>query len=182
MTKKLRTMNTSESSRTTRREFLRTSGTAVAAALAGAISSPGHAAERNTIKVALVGCGGRGTGAAAQALATKGPTKLWAVADVFDHRLQSSLANLTKGREAQIDVPPERQFLGFDGFKKAIDTLARGDVVLLTTPPAFRPIHFEYAVQKGVHVFMEKSFAVDGPGIRRVLNTGKEAARKNLKV
>jgi predicted dehydrogenase len=79
-------------------------------------------------------------------------------------------------------VPPERRFLGFDGFKKAIDCLDKGDVVLLTTPPAFRPMHFEYAVQKGVNVFMEKSFAVDPPGIRRVLKAGEEAARKNLKV
>src|SRR5215472_1931779 len=176
-------MNSLKGPSTTRRQFLKTSSAAVAgAALASAIARPGYTAENNTIKIALVGCGGRGTGAAAQALSTRGPTKLWAMADVFDHRLQSSLANLTKGREAQIDVPPERQFLGFDGFRKAIDTLARGDVVLLATPPAFRPIHFEYAVQKGVHVFMEKSFAVDAPGIRRVLKAGQEAARKNLKV
>jgi myo-inositol 2-dehydrogenase / D-chiro-inositol 1-dehydrogenase len=168
---------------TTRREFLKTSGAALAgAALTGAVPRPGYAAENNTIKIALVGCGGRGTGAAAQALATKGPTKLWALADVFENRLQSSLSTLKQGRAAQIDVPPERQFLGFDGFKKAIDCLSKGDVVLLTTPPAFRPIHFEYAVQKGINVFMEKSFAVDGPGIRRVLKTGEAAARQNLKV
>src|SRR5215472_9688862 len=150
MTKKLRTMNTSESSRTTRREFLRTSGTAVAAALAGAISSPGHAAERNTIKVALVGCGGRGTGAAAQALSTSGPTRLWAMADVFDYRLQSSLDGIRKAHEKQIDVPLDRQFIGLDAFKKAIDSLAPGDVVLLATPPAFRHIHFAYAIEKGM--------------------------------
>src|SRR5690349_19488010 len=118
------------SNSTTRRDFLKTSSAALAgAALAGAIARPGYTAENNTIKIALVGCGGRGTGAAAQALATAGPTKLWAVADVFEHRLQSSLANVKKGREAQIDVPPERQFLGFDGFKKAIDTLSKGDLV-----------------------------------------------------
>lgn len=169
--------------RTTRREFLRTSSTAVAgAALAGALTRPGYAAENNTLKIALVGCGGRGTGAAAQALSTQGPTKLWAMADVFEHRLQSSLANIKQGREKQIAVPPERQFIGLDGFKKAIDSLDKGDVVLLATPPAFRPIHFEYAVQKGVNVFMEKSFAVDAPGIRRVLRVGEEAAKKNLKV
>src|SRR5262245_45915127 len=149
-------MNISEDMRTTRREFLRTSGTAVAAAaLAGAISSPGYAAEKNTIKVALVGCGGRGTGAAAQALSTRGPTKLWAMADVFEHRLQSSLGNIKQGHEKQMEVPSERQFIGLDGFKKAIDSLDKGDVVLLATPPAFRPIHFEYAVQKEVNVFME---------------------------
>src|SRR4029077_2862468 len=96
--------------------------------------------------------------------------------------LQASLAGLTQAHAAQIDVPPERQFIGFDGFKKAIDSLDKGDLVLLATPPAFRPIHFAYAVEKGINVFMEKSFAVDGPGIRRVLKTGVEAARKNLKV
>jgi predicted dehydrogenase len=168
---------------TTRREFLKTSGAiAAGVALAGAVARPGYAAENNIIKIALVGCGGRGTGAASQALSTKGPTKLWAMADVFDKRLQSSLANLKPAHEQQIEVPPERQFVGLDGFKKAIDSLGKGDLVLLTTPPAFRPIHFAYAVQKGIHVFMEKSFAVDAPGIRRVLSTGEEAAKKNLKV
>ena len=176
--------NPTDSNRTTRREFLKTSSTALAgAALASAIAArPGYAAENNTIKIALVGCGGRGSGAVAQALSTQGPTKLWAAADVFDHRLQSSLANLKQSHEKQMDVPPERQFIGLDGFKKAIDSLDKGDLVLLTTPPAFRPIHFEYAVQKGVNVFMEKSFAVDAPGIRRVLRAGEEATKKNLKV
>ena len=179
----MNTTNPAASNLTTRREFLKTSSAAVAGAtLAGALAGPGYAAENNTIKIALVGCGGRGTGAAAQALSTKGPTKLWAVADVFDHRLQTSLANLKGNHEKQLDVPPERQFIGLDGFKKAIDSLGKGDVVLLATPPGFRPIHLEYAVQKGVHVFMEKSFAVDAPGIRRVLKAGEEAAKKNLKI
>ena len=79
-------------------------------------------------------------------------------------------------------MPPERQFIGLDGYKKAIDSLDKGDVVLLTTPPAFRPIHLDYAVQKGVNVFMEKSFAVDAPGVRRVLKAGEAATQKNLKV
>lgn len=177
-----------DSNRTTRREFLKTSGTALAgAALASTItgcqtSKPGPLVDNHTIKIALVGCGGRGTGAASQAMSTQGPTKLWAVADVFENRLQSSLANLKPKHEKQMDVPPDRQFIGLDGFKKAIDSLDKGDVVLLATPPAFRPIHFDYAVQKGVNIFMEKSFAVDAPGIRRVLKTGEEAAKKNLKV
>ena len=174
--------NTSGPVHTSRREFLKTSGAMAATALSGAIVSPGYAAEKNMIKIALVGCGGRGTGAAAQALSTSGPTKLWAMADVFDHRLQGSLGNIRQAHEKQVEVPPERQFIGLDGFKKAIDSLGKGDVVLLATPPAFRPMHFEYAVAKGVHVFMEKSFAVDGPGIRRVLKTGAAAAEKNLKV
>ncbi|HOC55087.1 MAG TPA: twin-arginine translocation signal domain-containing protein [Verrucomicrobiota bacterium] len=172
-----------DSGRTTRREFLKTSGTALAgAALASAIARPGYAAENNTLKLALVGCGGRGTGAAAQALSTRGPTRLWAVADVFAQRVQTSLASLRQSHEQQLDVPPERQFVGLDGFKKAIDSLGKGGVVLLATAPAFRPIHLEYAVQKGVHVFMEKSFAVDAPGTHRVLKAGEEASKKGLKI
>ncbi|HWQ93610.1 MAG TPA: twin-arginine translocation signal domain-containing protein, partial [Clostridia bacterium] len=168
---------------TSRRHFLKTSGSALAgAALVAGLPRPGYTAENNQIKIALVGCGGRGTGAAAQALATQGPTCLWAIADVFEHRLQSSLSNLRPGRESKIQVPPERQFVGLDAYAKAIDSLNRGDVVLLATPPAFRPIHFEYAVRKGLHVFMEKSFAVDAPGIRRVLRAGEQAAKQNLKV
>jgi myo-inositol 2-dehydrogenase / D-chiro-inositol 1-dehydrogenase len=166
-----------------RRAFLKTSSLAVAgAALTGAVVRPGYAAEQNTIKIALVGCGGRGAGAASQALSTAGPTKLWAVADVFQQRVSGCIAGLTARHPSQLDVPPERQFVGLDGFRKAIDSLLPGDVVLLATPPAFRPIHFEYAVRKGIHVFMEKSFAVDAPGVWRVLQAGRDAAQKNLKV
>jgi len=166
-----------------RREFLKNSSKAVAgAALAGAISAPGHAADQNTIKVALVGCGGRGSGAAANALSTRGPTRLWAMADVFEHRLEASHKSLSQKFAGQMDVPPERRFVGLDAFKKAIDSLDRGDVVLLATAPAFRPIHFEYAVQRGVHVFMEKSFGVDAPGVRRILRADELARQKNLKV
>jgi myo-inositol 2-dehydrogenase / D-chiro-inositol 1-dehydrogenase len=170
---------------TTRRDFLRTSSTALAgAALAAplAVPRPGYAAEDNTIKIALVGCGGRGTGAAANALSTKGPTKLVALADVFPERIEKTHKILSEKFAAQVDVPPERRFVGFDAFRKAIDGLGKGDLVLLATPAAFRPIHLEYAVQKGVNVFMEKSFAVDAPGIRRVLRAGEEAQQKNLKV
>ncbi len=167
---------------TSRREFLKQTGAAMATtALAGTIAARAYAGEENTIKIALVGCGGRGTGAASQALSTKGPTQLVAVADFFAAKMQSSLKQLASFAR-QIDGPPERQFAGLDGFKKAIDCLGKGDVVLLATPPAFRPSHLEYAVQKGVNVFMEKSFAVDGPGIRRVLTAGKEAEKKNLKI
>jgi len=173
----------SEPTGLTRREFLKNSGKAVAgSALANAMPAPGYAAENNTIKIALVGCGGRGTGAAVNALSTKGPTKLWAMADVFPQRLESSRKNLEQQFPKQVEASPERCFIGLDAFKKAIDSLAKGDVVLLTTPPAFRPVHFAYAVQKGVHVFMEKSFAVDGPGIRRVRQIGELATQKNLKV
>jgi predicted dehydrogenase len=166
-----------------RRDFLRTSLATTATGIAAAsLSRFVHAAENNLIQVALVGCGGRGTGAAANALSTQGPIKLVAMADVFQDRLNASLNNLKKDFADKIDVPPERQFLGMDAYKKAIDALNPGDLVLLATPPAFRPLHLEYAVNKGRNVFMEKSFAVDGPGIRRVLAAGKQAEEKNLKI
>jgi predicted dehydrogenase len=166
-----------------RREFLqRSSGALSGAALTSAVTTRAYAGEENTIKVALVGCGGRGTGAAANALSTSGPTQLWAVADVFENRIDVSLKNLSAMFGSQVDVPPERQFVGFDAFKQAIDSLDQADVVLLATPPAFRPIHLEYAVERGRNVFMEKSFAVDAPGIRRVLEAGRVAEKKNLKI
>jgi predicted dehydrogenase len=104
------------------------------------------------------------------------------MADVFPDRLRGSMATLKGQFPEKIQVPPDQQFLGFDGFRRAIDRLPKNGVVILTTPPAFRPIHLEYAVQKGVHVFMEKSFAVDAPGIRRVLRAGEVAQARNLKV
>jgi len=166
-----------------RRTFLKGSGAAVAStALGGMLSARSYAGEDNTIKIALVGCGGRGTGAAANALATAGPTKLWAVADVFEDRVETSLKQLSRQFAKQLDVPPERQFVGLDGYRRAIDALGPGDVVLLATPPAFRPMHLEYAIQRGRHVFMEKSFAVDAPGVRRVMAAGEAAERKNLKI
>lgn len=170
-------------SSTSRRDFLKQGSRAVAgAALAGAIGVRAHAAEQNTIKIALVGCGGRGTGATVNALSTAGPTKLVAMADVFEHRAASSLNRLSNGFAQKVDVPEERLFLGMDGYKQAIDCIAPGGVVILGTPPVFRPPHLEYAVGKGCHVFMEKSFAVDAPGIRRVLKAGELAAQKNLKI
>jgi predicted dehydrogenase len=168
---------------TSRREFLKTSATALAGtALLGAIGARSYAGEDSTIKIALVGCGGRGTGAAANALSTQGPTKLWAMADVFEDRLQASHGALSKQFQKQVDVPKEQQFIGMDGYRKAIDAVGPGGLVLLATPPAFRPMHLEYAVAKGCHVFMEKSFAVDAPGVRRVLRAGEAAAGKNLKI
>lgn len=168
----------------TRRAFLQsTAGTVAAAgAVERAIAARSYAGEDNTIRIALVGCGGRGTGAASQALSTAGPTKLVAMADVFADRLEASLKQLGAQHSDQLDVPPDRRFLGTDAFKKAIDCAGPGGVVLLATPPAFRPIHVEYAVEKGCHVFMEKSFAVDIPGIKRILKAGEQAKAKDLKV
>jgi predicted dehydrogenase len=150
--------------------------------LLSAIAARSYAGENNTIKMALVGCGSRGTGAAFNALTTDGPKQLWAMADVFDDRLQPSLQAMSKQFGKQADVPKDRQFIGIDGYKRAIDAVGPGGLVLLATPPAFRPMHLEYAVSKGCHVFMEKSFAVDAPGIRRVQKAGEEADRKNLKI
>jgi len=108
--------------------------------------------------------------------------RLYAMADLFEHRLQGSLNNLTEGFKDKLDVPPERRFIGFGAYKKAIDCLSPGDVVLLTTHAVFRPLHFEYAVAKGVNVFMEKSFAVDSPAVRRLLKAAEASEKKNLKV
>jgi len=177
-------MSQDKQTRASRREFLNTSGRVAAASALGFVGVPAvHAAENNTIKVALVGCGGRGTGAAINALSTKsGPTELVAMADVFDDRLQSSLGKLSQQLGKQVKVPKDRQFIGFDAYKKAIDCLDGNGVVILATPPGFRPLHVEYAVAQGCHVFMEKAFAVDGPGVRRVLKAGTEATKKNLKI
>lgn len=167
-----------------RRDFLKaTGGLAAASVLTGVAVPHCHAAENNTIRLALIGCGGRGTGAVADAFAaTGGPVKLCAMADLFDARIQGSLGNLQKAFADKVDVSPERCFLGFDAYKKAIDCLAPGDVAILTTSSVFRPLHLEYAVAKGVNVFMEKSFAVDAPGTRRLLKAAEESERKSLKV
>ncbi|NQU23081.1 MAG: Gfo/Idh/MocA family oxidoreductase [Candidatus Nealsonbacteria bacterium] len=166
----------------TRRDMLKTSALA-GTALAAAAVPRCHAAEDSTIKLALVGCGGRGTGAIANAFsATGGPVRLVAMADLFEGRLKGSLGNLTKRAADKVDVPPERQFIGFDAYRKAIDCLSPGDVALLTTHAAFRPMMFEYAVKKGVNVFAEKSFATDGPNVRRWLEAAELSEKKNLKV
>jgi len=176
-------MNASSDSNS-RRDFLKRSGAAAAAtALAGVAVPHVHAAQDSTIKLALVGCGGRGTGAVGNALAaTGGPVKLVAMADLFEHRLKGSHNRLTASFKDKIDVPAERQFIGFDAYKKAIDCLGASDVVLLTTHAAFRPLHLEYAVNKGVNVFAEKSFATDGPAVRRWLAAAELSEQKNLKV
>jgi myo-inositol 2-dehydrogenase / D-chiro-inositol 1-dehydrogenase len=165
-----------------RRNFLKTTGSVAAGAtLLEQISARAFADENNTVKIALIGSGGRGGGAALNAMSTQGPTQLWAMADFFEKQMATRLDFLKKQNLGkQLDVPKERQFAGLDGYKNAIDSLPAGSLVILATPPAFRPIHLEYAVAKGMNVFMEKSFAVDAPGIRRVLKAGEEATKKNL--
>jgi myo-inositol 2-dehydrogenase / D-chiro-inositol 1-dehydrogenase len=152
----------------------------VTAALGLSIARSAHAAGDDTIKVALIGCGGRGTGAANNALGTEGKVKLIAMADVFEDRLQRSLKALKGEKGDLVDVPKERQFVGFDAYQKALATDA--DLVLLTTPPGFRPMHFDAAVKAGKHIFMEKPVAVDGAGVRSVLATAEEARKKKLSV
>lgn len=170
-----------------RREFLGTSGRiAAASVLAGTAIPAVHAASANeTIQVALVGCGGRGTGAVVNALSTTGgAVKLVAMADVFPERLKGSYEGLQKQQAltSKIDVPQDRQFLGFDAYKKAMDCLKPGDVVILATPPAFRWVHFTYAIEKNLNVFMEKPVTVDGPTSKRMFALGEAASKKNLKV
>lgn len=169
-----------------RRDMMKTTGgVAAAATLAGITASSVYAGEKNTIQIALVGCGGRGTGAIENALLTQqGPTKLVAMADVFEDKLNSSYKRTAKNSrlKKQVDVPEERRFIGFDGYKKAMDCLNPGDVVILTTPPAFRWVHFKYAIEKKLNVFMEKPITVDGPSTRKMLKLGEEASKAGLKV
>ncbi|MCX8157790.1 MAG: Gfo/Idh/MocA family oxidoreductase [Verrucomicrobiae bacterium] len=171
------------SSTTTRRNFLKTSATAAGVVLAAGLPRPGYTAEDNTIRIALIGCGGRGTGAAQNALNTKlGPVRLVALADVFENRLRGSYGELSRRFAEQVDVPAERQFVGFDAYQKAMDCLRPGDVAIFATPPAFRWVHFQYAIQKGLNVFMEKPVTVDGPTSKRMLQLAEQASAKGLKV
>jgi predicted dehydrogenase len=167
-----------------RRQFLTNTGRiAGASALAGVALPHVHAAENNTIQLALVGCGGRGTGAAENALTVKnGPIKLVAMADVFPAKLSASHDRLKTKFSDLVDVPESRRFIGFDGFSKAMDCLKKGDVAILATPPAFRWVHFTQAIDKGLHTFMEKPVTVDGPTTRRMFQLGELAQQKNLKV
>ncbi|HVM50720.1 MAG TPA: Gfo/Idh/MocA family oxidoreductase [Candidatus Acidoferrum sp.] len=177
-------MNDTPSSHTTRREFIKTTGRlAAASALAGVALPHVHAASTELIQIALVGCGGRGTGAANNALSSNGgPLKLVAMADVFENRLNESYDNVTNAQKSKVEVPQDHKFIGFDAYKKAMDCLKPGDIVILTTPPAFRWVHFTYAISKGLNVFMEKPVTVDGPTSKKMLKLAEESRAKNLKV
>lgn len=174
-----------------RRDFLKASGLLAGGIALSPLTSYGYNSHvDDTIKIALIGCGGRGTGAAAQALSTKQNVKLVAMADAFRDRLEASHKSLTSKKytdasgkavegSVKIDVPDDRKFVGFDAYKNAI---ALADVVILATPPGFRPYHFEEAVRQGKHVFMEKPVATDTPGIRKVLEVAEQAKKKKLNV
>jgi myo-inositol 2-dehydrogenase/D-chiro-inositol 1-dehydrogenase len=178
-----------------RRTFLKTASAIAGGAVLGAnarIARSAHVAGSDEIKIALVGCGGRGTGAAGQALATKGKITLWAVADAFDSCLQRGLNSIQEQvkrgqrdgdplfKDATIDVPRERQFVGLDAYKHAINSGA--DVILLATPPHFRPMQFEAAVKAGKHIFAEKPLATDPAGVRRFMAANEEAKKKGIMV
>ncbi len=176
---------TNHPSKSTRRQFLQKGGAVAAgtAVLGGRVPAV-HAAEDNTIRLALIGCGGRGTGAVANALNTsdQGPIKLYAAADLDKKNMENRLKALRGKYNDQIDVTEDRKFIGFDSHKQAIDILRPGDIALCTTRAYIRPIHVEYAVQKGIHVFMEKPFASDPMGLHRMLRAGEEAEKKGVKI
>ena len=168
-----------------RRDFLKNSAAITAgAAVVGPLAMAGtaHAAGSDQIKIALVGAGGRGAGAAVNALrnAAHKNIKLVAIADAFSDRLESSLRAILSECPGQVDVPEDRRFVGLDAYQKAIQSGA--DLVLLCSPPGFRPIHFEAAVRAGKNVFMEKPVAVDAPGYRRIKAANAEALKKGLAV
>ncbi len=179
-----RVMNESQSPLSSRREFLKTTSRIAAVSALAEIAMPHvHAAGSDLIQIALIGCGGRGSGAVVDALSTtSGPIKLVAMADAYERRLRSSYANLSKSVAAKMDVPEDRRFVGFDAYQHAMDCLRPGDVAIFATPPAFRWVHFGYAIQKKLHVFMEKPITVDGPTSKRMLQLAEEASAKNLKV
>ncbi len=166
-----------------RRSFLRT-GSATLASVAAApylgaqTKQPGGS---ELLKVGLVGCGGRGTGAASEALRADKNVKLVALGDVFSDHLESALKSLEGEADlkGKIDVPAERRFVGFDAYKKVIES---SDVVLLCTTPHFRPLHMRAGVEAGKHLFVEKPVAVDGPGVRSILESARIAREKKLNV
>ncbi len=168
----------------TRRAFCKTSALAGGGILAASlpVSASAQVAGSDTLKLALVGCGNRGAGAAIQALSTEFPVQLVSMADAFQDRLDGSLNNIVEefeGDKKKVKVKDKHKFVGFEAYKAAIDL---ADVVILTTPPGFRPEHFEYAVSQGKHIFMEKPVATDVPGVRRVLKAAQEAKQKQLNV
>lgn len=163
-----------------RREFLKTTAAIAGGTVLSSMPIVGaFAAGSDVIKVALIGCGGRGTGATFDALSSGFNIKVVALADAFKDNLDSTYKTLKDKWQDKIDVSDQHKFVGFDAYKEAIKL---ADVVILATPPGFRPMHFEEAVRQGKHVFMEKPVAVDIPGIRKVLAAAEIAKKKKLNV
>lgn len=179
-------INTKTSTILSRRQFIGNSGrVASVGALAGLTLPIVHGKSSDVTKLALVGCGGRGTGAASNALSVSqanGPTKLVAMADVNQGKLDRSYNGLANKYKEKVDVPEERRFIGFNGYEKAMDVLDPGDVVIFTSPCAFRWVHFQYAIKRGLNVFMEKPVTPDGFSSRKMLELNEEAKKINLKV
>src|SRR6187200_280329 len=171
---------------TDRRDFLKLAGAATALTAFTAPRVFGSAGTNQSFQIALVGCGGRGTGAVVDALtAASIPTKLVAMGDIFQHRLDESYNALEQQYQGKLDlvhVPEDKKFVGFDAYKKAMDVLRPGDIVILATPLAFRWLHFQYAIDKGLNVFMEKPVVADSVAGKRMLDLAKKADEKNLKV
>jgi len=167
----------------TRRTFCKQTVAATTGILASTLplDAMSNVYDNKKLKLALIGCGGRGSGAAVQALTADDKVELYAMADAFKDRIDSSLNGIKEHFDGSknIDVQEKNMFTGFDAYKKAIDLC---DVVILTTPPGFRPLHFEYAINNDKHVFMEKPLATDAPGIRKVLEVAKIAKDKKLNV
>jgi predicted dehydrogenase len=167
-----------------RRDFVKSSSLLAGGLMAAPLFSQANffSGADDTIKVALIGCGGRGTGAAVQALSVKQNVQLVAMADAFKDKIDDSYKNIIEALEDKknrVQVKEENKFTGFDAYKKA---MALADVVILTTPPGFRPIHFEEAVNQGKQIFMEKPVATDPAGIQRVLAAAEKAKAKKLNV
>ena len=166
-----------------RRSFVRKTAAITSGVLATNVTfqSFANVNENKKLKLAVVGCGGRGSGAVVQALNADDNVELVSMADAFKDRIDSSLKGIQDhfGDSKKIKIKEKNIFTGFDSYKKAIDLC---DVVILTTPPGFRPLHFEYAVNNGKHVFMEKPVATDASGVRRVLESAKKAKENNLNV
>lgn len=165
-----------------RRDFLKSTSALLigGAVLPLGFSQPAFASKSNVLKVGLIGCGGRGTGAAVQALKADPNAVLTCMADTFQDHLENSYNAVSKANPEQVKVDKEHQFVGFDAYQKVLDSDV--DVVLLTTPPAFRPGHFKAAIEAGKHVFCEKPVAVDAPGVRSVLESARKAKEKGLAV
>jgi len=168
-----------------RREFLKKGGSlAAGATVLGSLGPSAFAGEDNTIRLALIGCGGRGNGAVGDALSVvgEGPVKLYAMADLLKTKMDSSQKALRKKFPDQVDVTEDRKFVGFKAYQQAIDILRPGDVAMCTTRAYIRPLHVEYAISRGINVFMEKPFASDPAGLKRILRADAVAKSKNLKV
>ncbi len=179
-----RPFGSSASGQPSRRDFIRASSVLVAGStVTGTLGAERavHSSGSDRLRIGLVGCGARGTTAALQALTTtSGPVQLVALADVFADKIQSAYRRLKSTHPLQLDVPPERRFVGLDSYRHLLQTDV--DVVLLATPPGFRPLHFEAAVAANKHVFLEPPVAVDAPGVRRVLAAASEARLRGLAV